>query len=198
LLTKLFRSRAPEPAVAQPPPLPEMPELTPEAFKTVFARLASSVAVVTFHIGRHVHGFTATSLTPVSMSPPMALFCVGRGNDSHRHLSVGTRVGISILSTDQAELSARFAGKAEPGGYADIALCETPRGEALIEGAVAGVAGVVSELIPAGDHTIYLCRLGGGVVGMDGDPLLYFSRDYWCLGGTLLSRPRTASDENRS
>ena len=180
MLTRLFRIRAPEPPGE--PLAPPARAIAPDEFRNVFARLASSVAVVTFHIGRHLHGFTATSLTPVSLAPPMALFCVGRNNKSHRHLTIGTKVGISILSADQSVISARFAAKAELGGYADITTFETAPGVPLVEGAVAGFEGTVSELIPAGDHTIHLCRLGFGILGADGGPLLYFSRDYYSLG----------------
>ena len=115
----------------------------------------------------------------------MALFCVGRNNESHRHLAIGTKVGISILSIDQTDISARFAAKTDLGGYADIATFESVTGARLVEGAVAGFQGTVSELIPAGDHTIYLCRLAFGILGPDGSPLLYFSRDYYSLGAIV-------------
>lgn len=169
-------------------PPAEVQASSPEEFKAVFARLASSVAVITFRVGEHLHGFTATSLTPVSMVPPMALFCVGRENASHRYLAIGTDVGISILGEDQTDMSARFAGKTELGGYADIAVVEAAPGVSLIEGAIAGLSATVDQMIPGGDHTIYLCRLASGALGADGGPLLYFWRDYHALGGTLRDR----------
>jgi flavin reductase (DIM6/NTAB) family NADH-FMN oxidoreductase RutF len=156
-------------------------ELPPEMFKDIFARLASSVAVVTFRAGQHLHGFTATSLTAVSMTPPLALFCVAQKNHSYRHLEIGTAIGISLLSEQQSDLSTRFAGKVPPGGYADVPIVEATPGIPRLRDALAFGEGKISELIPAGDHTIYLCRLDEGALGADGRPLLYFSRGYCSL-----------------
>jgi flavin reductase ActVB len=156
--------------------------LTPEIFKTVFSRLASGVTVVTFHREGQKHGFTATSLTPVSMEPPIALFCVGRANESHGHLAVGTPVGISILSAAQTEVSNRFASKAGPDGYHDMETIENTPGIPLLPGAVAMIEGAITNLIPAGDHTIYLCQLNWAQSDPDGVPLLYYGRHYHGLG----------------
>lgn len=185
MLTNLFGPRTRKPPVEKTQAVTA--ELSSETFKDIFARLASSVAVVTFYTGRHLHGFTATSLTPVSMSPPLALFCVARKNDSHRYLGLGMPVGISMLAGHQSGLSTRFAGKAEPGGYADVLIAEKTPGVPVLQSALATLEGAVSEMIPAGDHTIYLCRLSGGALGAECDPLLYFARDYRKLGEAVTS-----------
>lgn len=152
--------------------------LHPESFKAAFRRLASGVCVVMFRRNGRPHGFTATSVTPVSMAPPMALFCVGTGNDSHPHLTPGTRVGISMLAAAQRPLSDRFAGKAGPEGYDDVATIEGAGGALLLPGALAHVVGRVARLVPAGDHTIVVCDLEAAVPGEEAPPLLHFSRAY--------------------
>lgn len=151
-------------------------------FKSVFSRLASSISVITFNVDGHLHGFTATSLTPVSLEPPVALFCVGKKNQSHAHLKAGMAVGISILASGQTELSARFAGKVEPGGYADVSVFALPCSACGLEGCVAAVGGVIDKLIHVGDHTIYLCKLTACRVDLAGSPLLYYARDYRLVG----------------
>jgi len=187
LLTKLFSNRRTgDPASAEVSPGVSGPDtgetLAPDEFKSVFARLASSISVITFDAGGHLHGFTATSLTPVSLEPPVALFCVGNKNESHTHLKAGMAVGISILASDQIELSARFAGKAEPGGYADVTTRPLSSGALALEGAVAAVSGIIEELVPVGDHTIYLCRLTASHIDPAATPLLYYARDYRLVG----------------
>jgi flavin reductase (DIM6/NTAB) family NADH-FMN oxidoreductase RutF len=150
----------------------------PEAFKAAFRRLASGVCVVMFHRHGRPHGFTATSVTSVSMAPPMALFCVGTGNDSHPHLSVGTPIGISMLSAAQRTLSDRFAGKAGPEGYEDVETVRGPGGVLLLPGALAHLAGRVAMLVPAGDHSIIVCDLHAAASADEAPPLLHFSRAY--------------------
>jgi flavin reductase (DIM6/NTAB) family NADH-FMN oxidoreductase RutF/NAD(P)H-dependent FMN reductase len=152
--------------------------LSPETFKAVFSRLASGVAVIGFDREGRKHGFTATSLTPVSVEPPMALFCVGNGNESRGHLKLHTSVGISILSKAQSELSNRFAGKAASDRYAGVATVEHASGVSLLSGAIACMEGTIARLIPAGDHTIYLCQVSWAHAEPEGTPLLYFSRQY--------------------
>lgn len=186
MLTKLFTNRR----ITEPLPgddimvaeAQEVAVLDPAAFKSVFSRLASSISVVTFDVDGHLHGFTATSLTPVSLDPPVALFCVGSNTQSYTYLEAGMAVGISILATDQKALSARFAGKAEPGGYADVATFTLPSGTRVLDGAVAAVGGIIDDLIPVGDHTIYLCKLTSSRTDPAGEPLLYYARDYRVIG----------------
>lgn len=154
---------------------------SPEAFKAAFRRLASGVCVVMFRRHGRPHGFTATSVTSVSMAPPKALFCVGTSNDSHPHLSVGTPVGISMLSAAQRSLSDRFAGKAGPLGYDDVETVEGPGGTLLLPGALAHLSARVAELVPAGDHSIIVCDLAAAMLAEEAPPLLHFSRAYHAL-----------------
>jgi flavin reductase len=154
---------------------------SPEAFKAAFRRLASGVCVVMFRRHGRPHGFTATSVTSVSMAPPKALFCVGTTNDSHPHLSVGTLVGISMLSAAQRSLSDRFAGKAGPHGYDDVETVEGPGGTLLLPGALAHLSARVAERVPAGDHSIIVCDLAAAMLAEEAPPLLHFSRAYHAL-----------------
>lgn len=153
----------------------------PEPFKAAFRRLASGVCVVMFRRHGRPHGFTATSVTSVSMAPPKALFCVGTTNDSHPHLAVGTRIGISMLSAAQRPLSDRFAGKAGPQGYDDVETVEGPGGVLLLPGALAHLSARVAELVPAGDHSIVVCDLEAAMLAEEAPPLLHFSRAYHAL-----------------
>ena len=161
----------------------------PEPFKAVFRRLASGVCVVMFRRNGRPHGFTATSVTSVSMAPPMALFCVGTTNDSHPHLAVGTPLGISLLSAEQRPLSDRFAGKAGAAGYDDVATVEGHGGTLLLPGALAHLSARVARLVPAGDHSIVVCDLEAAAVADAAAPLLHFSRAYHALAPLPAAAP---------
>lgn len=150
-------------------------------FKSVFSQLASGVTVITFYRQGRRHGFTATSLTPVSMAPPIALFCVGRSNDSHSHLSKKMPIGISILSIGQSEVSNRFATRTASERCEGIDTIEKTPGVPLLAGAIAILEGTIANLIPAGDHTVCLCDLERAEIHNDEAPLLYYSRNYHSL-----------------
>lgn len=150
-------------------------------FKEVFSQLASGVCVVTFWRGERLHGFTATSVTSVSLNPPRVLFCVAQSSDSHACIISGLAIGISILTAEQRELSDRFARKAGFGAYDDVRTAELGEQAPLLEGALGHVTAVVVEMIPSGDHTIVLCDVTSAHAESDGVPLLYCRRSYHSL-----------------
>jgi flavin reductase (DIM6/NTAB) family NADH-FMN oxidoreductase RutF len=152
-------------------------------FKEVFGTLAAGVSVITFEVNGHLHGFTATSLTAVSLDPPLALFCVKRSSTSHEHLREGTQVGISILSADQRAVSARFATKVAIGGYVDMEVDEAfgQQRAPVLRGAVAVMAGRIKTSLALGDHTVFICELQWAQSAPQRAPLLYCSRDYHTL-----------------
>ena len=157
------------------------PDTLRKAFKAAFSELASGVCVVTFWRGGRLHGFTATSVTSVSLVPLRVLFCVARTSASHACLSFGSRVGISILNSEQRALSDRFAGKVALGAYDDVRVLDRAAPAPLIAGALGHVTAEVAEMIPCGDHTIVLCDVTSAQAAGNGTPLLYCRRTYHSL-----------------
>lgn len=152
-------------------------------FKEVFGTLAAGVSVITFEVNGHLHGFTATSLTAVSVDPPLALFCVKRSSTSHEHLKEGTPIGISILSSDQKSVSARFATKVAIGGYVDMEIDPALGQEhaPVLRGAVSVMTGRVTSSFAAGDHSVFVCELHWAQTSAQRPPLLYCARNYHTL-----------------
>ncbi|WP_315722043.1 MULTISPECIES: flavin reductase family protein [unclassified Bradyrhizobium] len=150
-------------------------------FKDVFSQLASGVCIVTFRRGGQLHGFTATSVTSVSLQPPRVLFCVAQSSQSYACLGVGMSVGVSVLSAGQRALSDRFASKLAPGSYDDVATIEGAGQAPLIAGALGQLSTAIVDLIPSGDHAIVLCDVTWAHAGGDGAPLLYHARNYHTL-----------------
>jgi flavin reductase len=155
----------------------------PGAFKQAFSRLASGVCVVTFWRDGRLHGFTATSVTAVSIKPARVLFCVSNTSESFAHLTRGSVVGISILSAEQRALSDRFASKVVAGGYDDVGVTEGAGRAPLLAGALGHVSCIIVDLVASGDHVIVLCDVTSANAS-DGTPLLYFGRTYHSLHHT--------------
>lgn len=147
-------------------------------FKDVFSQLASGVCIVSFWKSGQLHGFTATSVTSVSLSPLRVLFCLSRASGSHASLAPGTAIGISVLHAGQQPLSERFARSGAAGGYDDVGLAADIPHAPVIEGALGQIAATVAEMIPSGDHTIVLCDVAEARTESGGAPLLYCQRTY--------------------
>lgn len=151
------------------------------SFKEALSRLASGACVVTFWRAGRLHGFTATSVTAVSIRPTRFLFCLSQTSESYSCLRRGSAVGVSILAEGQRALSDRFASKVAVGGYDDVAVVDGAGRAPLLAGALGHVAGIVVDLIPSGDHAIVLCDVTSAHAENDGTPLLYYKRAYRSL-----------------
>lgn len=147
-------------------------------FKAAFRRLASGVCVVTFEKEGRLHGFTATSVTSISASPPMLLFCVSNRSSSFSSMTVGLDVGVSILSSGQRPLADRFARRAEEGGYPDVETERLDGGAPALAGALASLSGRITEIVPAGENIVLFCEVGMARHAQGGTPLLYSDGSY--------------------
>jgi flavin reductase (DIM6/NTAB) family NADH-FMN oxidoreductase RutF len=156
-----------------------------EQFKEAFRILASGVSVISFWAGADLHGFAATSLTSVSMSPPMALFCVGRQSRSFGYLNIAKEIGISILGSHQREISERFSGGSPQGSFRDIEILQEKSGAPVIRGAMATFEARIVEQHPVGDNVICVCSLLSARAETETSPLIYMSRQYHKIGAPV-------------
>lgn len=170
-----------EVVVRSEPDMTTSPDDLTRTFKEVCSQLASGVCVVTFWRDDRLHGFTATSVTSVSLRPLRVLFCVSRSSESYSCLTRGSAIGISILNAGQRALSDRFASKVALGAYDDVRIADGARLAPLLEGALGHITAVVAEIIPSGDHAILLCDVKSAHAESDGTPLLYCRRSYHSL-----------------
>jgi flavin reductase len=150
-------------------------------FKAFFRQLASGVCVVLLRSDERLHGFTATSVTSVSLHPPQALFCASKRNDSHQLLQIGAAIGVSILSEDQRHLSDCFAGKVGPDGYDGVDMMPFAGDMPGLKGALGHLQGRVTDIISAGDHSIVLFAVEDAQAWLGHAPILYFNQEYRSL-----------------
>lgn len=154
--------------------------IPPFEFRQTLGRFASGVTVITAADGEERRGMTASAFVSVSLIPPLILVSVDHRAQMHALLSRPEveRFGVSILSVAQRHLSDHFAGRPGP---EEAVPWFTHEGLPLIGGSVAQLVCRKGDVIPAGDHTLYL-----GLVEYarytDDDPLVYFRGQYHELG----------------
>lgn len=146
-------------------------------FKQAFRSLAAGIAVVTFEAGADIHGFTATSVTSVSMEPPMALFCAGNNGRSRHFLEPGRRLGLSFLGAGQQDVAQFFAARRPFGHMGEIRIDHVD-GVPVIDDAAAVISATIERVVPAGDHVVCICLLNRGRTIGGRAPLLYFNGGY--------------------
>ncbi|MBH5333881.1 flavin reductase family protein [Streptomyces pactum] len=140
--------------------------------RAVFRRHAAGVAVITA-AGERPTGFTATSLTSVSMDPPLLSFGVGTGSSSWPVFATAGYVGVHVLGEHQRELAATFA-RSGADRFAPPTRWRTgPHGVPLLAGVPAWLVCEVTARIPAGDHRLLIASPVAGDASGAGRPLLY-------------------------
>jgi flavin reductase (DIM6/NTAB) family NADH-FMN oxidoreductase RutF len=146
----------------------------PRDFRNALGRFASGVTVITVHREEHTHGMTANAFVSVSLDPPLVLVSLDNRSNMHRLLPEVRRYGVSVLAENQENLSNHFAGKPAPEVEAGFTMRD---GIPLLDGAVAHFIVEVTEVHPAGDHTLYLGRVAH-FEWRDGRPLLFYAGRY--------------------
>ncbi len=146
------------------------------AFKLAMSHFASGVTVVTTEVEGKAFGMTVASFASLSLHPPLVLICIEKTVKTHEAIGAAGKFGVSILSSEQQAISARFASRSED-KFSGIELRRGELGVPLISGALTTLECSVYDQFPGGDHSIFL----GEVVAIhttEGTPLVYFRSGY--------------------
>lgn len=151
------------------------------AFKHSMRFFAGPVSVVTTGVGAERTGFTATSVSSLSVEPPTILVCLNRDSSSWPVLLRHRCFCINLLAHDQLQVAERFSGR---GGAKGIERYEGAKWHQLSTGALALVGSLASvdcELEDAIDrhtHTIIIGRVKTLTLRHEAEPLLYWQGAY--------------------
>ncbi len=153
-------------------------------FRRIMGRFATGVTVVTGLDGDgDPFGFTANSLSSVSLNPPLISVCVGRDAESHDPLVGAGAFAVNVLSEGQEGIARRFASAQERDSRWDgLDWDPGPARVPVLAGVHAWMACRIWKTFEAGDHTLVIARVGEGN-GSDGRPLLYYRGRYSRLDG---------------
>ena len=146
------------------------------AFKLAMSHFASGVTVVTTEHEGKSFGMTVASFASLSLHPPLVLICIEKSVKTHDAIAAAGKFGVSILSAEQEQISARFATRAED-KFSGVEVRRGELGVPLIAGAMTTLECSVYDRLPGGDHSIFV----GEVLAVrtrEGSPLIYFRSGY--------------------
>ncbi len=149
--------------------------ITPAEFRHAMSHHASGVTVVVVRDASGAwHGMTATSVTSLSLEPPMVLACIGFDATIHEVIVKAPRFGVTFLAESQQEDAERYADRERHLVTGNPSL--SPNGIPLL-GGIAHLDVKRADIFQGGDHSI----VTGVVEWMDtpgGKPLLHFHSRY--------------------
>lgn len=149
----------------------------PGHFRRVLAHLPTGVSVITAHGPAGPIGMAANSVTSVSLTPPLVLFCPARTSTTWPGIREGGSFCINIMAGHHEEVTRRFAAT-ETDRFAGVSYTERAAGPALPD-ALAWIECETQDEHDAGDHMIVVAR----VVAIEAaaeriEPLVFFRGTY--------------------
>jgi flavin reductase (DIM6/NTAB) family NADH-FMN oxidoreductase RutF len=157
--------------------------LDSEQLRRAMRAWTTGVTVVTaIHDGQQ-YGMTVNSFTSISLEPPLVSVALRKLTHTYELVEKSGEFAVTILASDQQELSDRFAGK-----YPEIkdrfegVVTETLAIQApLLKGGSAYFNCRVVNSIPVGENTLFVAEVIAARVEGTSEPLVYHNRVYWKL-----------------
>ena len=146
------------------------------AQRKIMGRFATGVTVVTTSHDGHYHGMTANAVASLSLDPPLVLVAVDLHGHMHEYLEQGKCFAVNVLKDDQEAISRHFAAPG-PKDFSEYALKTAATGAPIFEAALAFVDCRTVEILPGGDHDIFIGEILAGDAG-EGRPLIFFGGQY--------------------
>jgi flavin reductase (DIM6/NTAB) family NADH-FMN oxidoreductase RutF len=153
----------------EPVPLP--------AFKTAMSEWPSGVTITTcWHRDGRPVGATLSSVTSLSLDPPMVLACFDRRSETLKALDAGrSEFLIHVLAHGQEPIAETFAGKADD-KFAGIPWSRERLDLPEIGGCAMVLGCQVHDIHPGGDHMIVTGLVLSTWVDTERRPLVYHRR----------------------
>src|SRR4051794_25774874 len=150
---------------------------SPEAFREVFGRFATGVAVITGAGPAGSGGMTANAVCSLSLEPLLTLVCFENEARTLPIVREAGRFAVNVLSAEQEHLAGVFASKLPEAEKLEGVEHSYRSGVPIIDGVLAWAACELRQLIAGGDHTIAI----GEVLEMglgSGRPLVWYAGRY--------------------
>ena len=150
-------------------------------FKSALRHLASGVSVITTGLAPPRTGFTATSVSSLSVDPARIIVSVNRHSSSHDALRRSGVFAVNFLSADQIDIAHAFSGFGGLKGEARYAGAEwstLDSGASVLEGALANIDAEIEEFIDRHSHSIVIGRVLAARSARSGDALTYWRGRY--------------------
>ncbi|MCL6502281.1 MAG: flavin reductase family protein [Pirellulales bacterium] len=144
--------------------------------RRIMGRFATGVTVVTTRWQDELVGLTANAVASLSLDPPLVLVAIDRASQTHAKLVASRCYAVNILSAEQQEISQRFAQRG-PKDFTDLNVTTAVTGAPILGGVLGWVDCRVTEILPGGDHDIFIGHIEAGG-WREGSPLLFFAGKY--------------------
>ncbi len=157
-----------------------MTDIERRRFRDACGLFGTGVTVVTTHVEDEDHGMTVNAFMSISLDPPMVAVSIAQKARMLPILRRSRRFAVSVLAEGMDAIAAHFAAR----GRARLDdIFERRDGLPVVKGAVASFVCDLEQAFEAGDHTIFVGRVGEFAGDGERRPLLFFHGRYGGLAG---------------
>lgn len=148
-----------------------------QSFRRVFGHFCTGVTVITTIDADGPTGFACQAFAPLSLEPPLVLFCPQGGSDTWRRIHGAGLFCVNVLAEEQRDLS-RVFGTRGADRFAGVGWSPSPAGTPLLTGALTWAECQVEAVHRGGDHAIVVGRVTALGGCRDAGPLLFYKGRY--------------------
>ncbi|MDX9990562.1 MAG: flavin reductase family protein [Anaerolineales bacterium] len=154
--------------------------LDPDLFRQAMRSWSTGVAIVTSIHENIWHGMTVSSFTSLSLTPPQVLIALAQQARTRPLIAASGIFGVSILASDQSEISDRFAGRVPDNRdrFQGLETFSLETGAPFLRGGLACFDCRVVNTLNSGEHTIFIGEVLAAETFGEHQPLIYFDRQY--------------------
>jgi 3-hydroxy-9,10-secoandrosta-1,3,5(10)-triene-9,17-dione monooxygenase reductase component len=146
-------------------------------FRRVLGHFCTGVTVITTVDADGPAGFACQSFTPLSLDPPLVLFCPQAASGTWRRIRATGTFCVNVLAEEHRDVS-RVFGAPHADKFAGLPWHPAPSGAAILADALTWVDCAVEAIHPGGDHAIVVGRVTALGDCRDAAPLLFFKGRY--------------------
>ncbi|MDO4775902.1 MAG: flavin reductase family protein [Cardiobacteriaceae bacterium] len=146
--------------------------LSPSEFKASMALFASGITVITWNENDNIQGITVSAFSSLSLNPPLVLFCIDKSAYVHDMMCAQSHLAVNILASSQTELAWRFAG-ADRSNLEEHICRNNANHLPFLKDALCNLNVAVRDILPGGDHSIFVAEVLESVRHPERKPLLY-------------------------
>jgi 3-hydroxy-9,10-secoandrosta-1,3,5(10)-triene-9,17-dione monooxygenase reductase component len=135
-------------------PISDFVESGSEGYRELMSNWTTGVSIVTAYDGSEPAGCTVSSLTSVSLRPPLLLIGLARASRMFRILMDAQTFCVNILAARQQGLSTKFAAEVHHSErFSDVAMTDVA-GSPMLDGCLANVVCAVHTEFVVGDRAL--------------------------------------------
>jgi flavin reductase (DIM6/NTAB) family NADH-FMN oxidoreductase RutF len=164
--------------------LEEHMAISHEDLRHVMRSWTSGVTVVAARYEDQLQGMTVSSFTSISLDPPRVIVSLERSTRTCESAVQSGHFGVTILSSDQDEISDRFAGRMpemDNKRFEGLAVETMKSGSPFIVGGIAYLDCRIVDTHDIGANTLLIGEVIAACTTEEDKPLVYFNQDYRSL-----------------